>query len=78
MIYLDNSATSFPKPPEVKRAVMRALDVYGGNPGRGGHKLSIETAEQVYKVRQSAAEFFGAETENTVFTANCTMALNMA
>lgn len=78
MIYLDNSATSFPKPPEVKRTVMRALDIYGGNPGRGGHKLSIETAEQVYKVRQSAAEFFGAETENTVFTANCTMALNMA
>ena len=78
MINFDNLATSFPKPPEVKKAVMRALEVYGGNPGRGGHKLSIDTAEQIFSVRQAAAEMFGAETENTVFTANCTMALNMA
>ena len=78
MINFDNSATSFPKPPEVKRAVERALTVYGGNPGRGGHKLSLDTAEQIYEVRRSAAEMFGAETENTVFTSNCTLALNMA
>ena len=78
MINFDNSATSFPKPPEVRKAVLRALDVYGGNPGRGGHKLSLDTAEKVYEVRRSAAELFGAQTENTIFTANCTMALNMA
>lgn len=78
MINFDNSATSFPKPPEVRKAVLKALDVYGGNPGRGGHKLSLDTAEKVYDVRQSAAELFGAQAENTVFTANCTMALNMA
>lgn len=78
MINFDNSATSYPKPPEVRKAVERALTVYGGNPGRGGHKLSLDTAEQIYEVRRSAAEMFGAETENTVFTGNCTLALNMA
>ena len=78
IINFDNSAGSFPKPPAVKEAVDSAFTRYGGNPGRGGHRLSVETAEKVYAVRQKAAEFFGAETENTVFTANCTEALNMA
>lgn len=78
MINFDNSAASFPKPPAVKAAMDSALTRYGGNPGRGGHRLSVETAEKVFAVRQKAADFFGAETENTVFTANCTAALNMA
>ena len=78
MINFDNSATGFPKPPEVRQAVMKALTVYGGNPGRGGHRLSLDTAEKIYEVRQSAAELFGASPENTIFTANCTMSLNMA
>ena len=44
MINFDNSATSFPKPAAVKKAVITALNRYGGNPGRSGHKLSLETA----------------------------------
>ncbi|MGN0675976.1 MAG: aminotransferase class V-fold PLP-dependent enzyme [Oscillospiraceae bacterium] len=78
MINFDNSATSFPKPASVKKAVITALNRYGGNPGRSGHKLSIETAEAVYSARSAAADFFGAESDNVVFTQNCTHALNMA
>ena len=78
MINFDNSATTFPKPYPVRKAVDEALVRYGGNPGRSGHELSIKTAEAVYAVRKSAAEFFGAQTENVVFTSNCTHALNLA
>mgnify|MGYP002514918972 CR=1 FL=1 len=78
MINFDNSATSFPKPAAVKKAVITALNRYGGNPGRSGHKLSLETAEAVYSARSAAAEFFGAEPDNVVFAQNCTHALNMA
>lgn len=78
MINFDNSATSFPKPAAVKKALMTAVTCFGGNPGRSGHKLSIETAEAVYSARNAAAEFFGAEPDNTVFALNCTHALNMA
>lgn len=78
MINFDNSATTFPKPYPVRRAVNDALVRYGGNPGRSGHELSIKTAEAVYSARKTAADFFGAQTENVVFTSNCTHALNLA
>ncbi len=77
-VYFDNAATSFPKPPSVKNAVLRAMDEYGGNPGRGGHSFSIRAAEMVYNARCLACDFFGAEPENVVFTQNCTHALNLA
>lgn len=77
-IYFDNAATTYPKPPSVVEAVKNAVLRYGGNPGRGGHMTSQTAAEAVYKVRAKAAEMFGAEPENTVFTLNCTHALNMA
>ncbi len=78
MIYFDNAATTFPKPPNVLPAVRSAILRYGGNPGRSGHRISLQTAEKVYETRKKAADFFGAEVENTVFTLNCTHALNMA
>ena len=78
MINFDNSATTYPMPPTVSRAVYNAVRYYGGNPGRSGHKLSVKTSEMVYLVRESAAKLFDAETENVVFTLNCTYALNMA
>lgn len=77
-INFDNAATSFPKPHCVRLSVISALGRYGGNPSRGGHKLSIETASAVYEARETAAQFFGASPENTVFTLNCTHALNFA
>lgn len=78
MIYFDNSATTYPKPPSVARAVAQAVKIYGGNPGRSGHKMSVQVAKEVYKVRSKASELFGARVENTIFTLNCTHSLNLA
>lgn len=78
MIYFDNAATTYPKPPAVIAAMSRALVRYGANPGRAGHAMSLETAEAVYDAREKCADFFGAQVENTVFMPNCTFALNTA
>lgn len=79
MIYFDNAATTFPKPPAVTREMLRCMREYGGNPGRSGHRLSMAAAEAVFNVREALAEFFGiSKPENIVFTANCTSALNLA
>ncbi|EGC02445.1 aminotransferase class V-fold PLP-dependent enzyme [Ruminococcus albus] len=77
-VNFDNSAGTHPKPESVRQAVAYAMRELGGNPGRGGHQLSMAAAERIYAVRKSAAEFFGAEIENAAFTPNCTYALNMA
>jgi len=77
MIYLDNAATSFPKPPSVYKEVERCLRDYCGNPGRGSHKLSRISAEKIYETREEVASFFGSEhPENVIFTYNDTYALN--
>lgn len=76
MYYLDNAATSYPKPESVKRAAERAL--LSGNPGRGGHRLAQYAEDLVYAVREKAARLFGAQAERVVFTHNATHALNMA
>ena len=79
MIYLDNAATSFPKPPAVIRAMTDALQKHGANPGRGGHRLAIEAGRIVEKCRENAASFFGAASpEQVIFTHNCTESLNIA
>lgn len=54
------------------------MSAYGANPGRSGHAFSQNTAEAVYRSREKCADFFGAEPENTIFTLNCTHALNFA
>ena len=61
MIYLDNSATTYPKPHAVRQKMAEALQKYGANPGRGGFRMSLDTAQAVYDVRRKAAAFFGAE-----------------
>lgn len=77
MYYWDNAATTWPKPPQVRQAVGQALQRYGANPGRGGHKMAMSTAEQVFACRQEAADFFGlSDPSGVIFTLNCTMALN--
>lgn len=79
MIYLDNAATSWPKHPTVIRAMGEAMERYGANPGRGGHKMSLATAGEVYRCRALAAEYFGlSDPARVVFTQNCTGALNIA
>ena len=78
MIYFDNSATTYPKPLSVAQAMANAVAKLGGNPGRGGHTMAMQSAQAVYNVREQAAKMFGAKSENTVFTLNCTHALNTA
>lgn len=77
MIYLDNAATTYPKPPAVFNAVDFALRHYGANPGRAGHRMAMAAAEEVYRCRAAAADFFHAPgAECVAFTLNCTNAVN--
>ena len=79
MIYLDNAATTFPKPPQVLREVQRCLSTYCGNPGRGSHRLSNAAGEKIFEVREQVSDFFCCPNpENVVFTLNDTYALNLA
>lgn len=78
IVNFDNSATTFPKPLKVRRMISYAVNSYGGNASRGGHSLAMRTSEAMFSARETAADFFGAKTENTIFTSNCTHALNMA
>ena len=79
MIYLDNAATSFPKPPQVIRAMTDALQNFGANPGRGGHQLALQAGRTVEKCREAAASLLGVSgPERVIFTRNCTESLNIA
>jgi len=79
MIYLDNAATSWPKPPEVLRAMSEFLELAGGNPGRSGHRLSVGAGRIVFGARQAVADLFNADDPSrVVFTLNATYALNLA
>lgn len=79
MIYLDNAATSFPKPPEVIRAMAGVMEKIGGNPGRGGHAGALAGGRIMEACREAAAEYTGVSgPEKVIFCLNCTDALNMA
>ncbi len=77
-VYLDNAATTYPKPPEVVKAVREAMTKYGGNPGRGSHILSNKSGEILYDCRSAIADLFSANAENVSFTMNATQSLNFA
>ena len=77
MICMDHGATSYPKPPEVRRAVAEAM-VSCANPGRGGYAAARKADRVVYACREEAAELFGCLPEQVVFTMNCTHGLNIA
>lgn len=78
MIYLDNAATTFPKPLNVVNAVDRCLKHYSANPGRSGHELSEKAAEEIFICRKKLSDLFNANSpDRVVFTANCTTAINM-
>lgn len=79
MIYLDNAATSFPKPPSVLHDLSVCVGKYCGNPGRSSHRLSLRAAEEIYRTREELAAFLSFDRpENIVFTENATYALNLA
>ena len=76
-MYLDNGATTYPKPPSVIRAVNQAMQT-GANPGRSGHRLSLKAGELVYRCREEVARLFSFDKpENVMFTPNCTASLNI-
>ncbi len=78
-IYLDNAATSFPKPERVYKEVDNCLRTYCGNPGRSAHRLAMESSEKIYECRERLASFFSVRSpERIIFTQNTTYALNMA
>ena len=77
MLYFDNAATSFPKPPCVKAACMEAFDNVG-NPGRGAHTMAMWSARTVYMARESAGRLLNADPLRIVFALNDTMAMNEA
>ena len=79
MIYLDNAATSFPKPACVAEAMASALTQSGANPGRAGHRLALAAGRIVEECREALAELLGEPDPTRVaFAANTTDALNMA
>ena len=76
-IYLDNAATSFPKPPQVMESVLHYMEKVGANPGRSGHQLSIEASGIVQHTRESLATLFNiTDPKRIVFTMNATESLN--
>ncbi len=79
MIYFDNAATSWPKPPSVAEAMVHFLDQVGANPGRAAHRRAIESGRIVYDAREAVAELFNApDPLRVVFGPNVTEALNLA
>ena len=79
MIYLDNAATSWPKPETVYLAMDKFLREKGANPGRAGFRMAVAAEEIIEECRSLLQKFFQvASPEQIIFTLNCTDALNMA
>lgn len=79
MIYLDNAATSWPKPEAVYESLGQFLRDAGANPGRAGHKMAVAAATAIAECRTGIANLINAESpERVIFTANTTDSLNLA
>ena len=78
MVYLDNAATTWPKPRSVLNAMTDSIDKFGANPGRSGHSMSIAATEKIFECRELISDFFSlGNPSNVVFTQNATHALNI-
>ncbi len=79
MVYFDNAATSWPKPETVYRAMDHCMREVGANPGRSGHKMSVEAERIVLNARELLAEIFSVEdSSRIILTFNATDSLNLA
>lgn len=79
MIYLDNAATSFPKPENVYTSMEKCIKTYCANPGRGSHSMSVQSSLEVNSTREKLASLLKTnDSLNICFTKNATEALNMA
>jgi len=78
-LYLDNAATSYPKPESVYDAVSTALRDVGVSPGRGGYRRGLEATRLLFETREAAASLFGiGDSSRVVFTHSATESLNLA
>lgn len=78
-IYFDNAATTYPKPEEVRIALLECVERYCANPGRSTHRMALRSSEAVYEVRELISDLIGCELpERIVFQTNATYALNTA
>ncbi|MEA3348752.1 MAG: aminotransferase class V-fold PLP-dependent enzyme [Pseudomonadota bacterium] len=79
MIYLDNAATSYPKPEAVISAITGFLEKVGASPGRSGHRLAADAGRIVYQTRKAVARLFKlSDPGRIIFSENATAALNLA
>lgn len=78
-LYLDNAATTYPKPDSVYQAVMRTMKDVGASPGRGGYKRSLDASRIMFQCREAIATLIRAhDSSRIIFTSNATEALNLA
>lgn len=79
MIYLDNAATTWPKPEQTIAAMEECVRLYGANPGRGGHKMSLTAGRIVFHAREEVARLFNVKDPARIaFSGNATESLNLA
>ena len=79
MIYLDNAATSYPKPERVIKGVVRYLYEVGANPDRAAHSLAREAKAVIGRARQAVADLLSVgDPSRIIFTPSATVALNLA
>lgn len=79
LIYLDNAATTFPKPASVAKRVAEVITDIGGNPGRGAHRMSLNASRVVFETRESLARLLNIKDASRIaFTKNATEAINIA
>lgn len=79
MIYLDNAATSWPKPKTVIQAIVDTIQKHGANPGRSGHKMSVSAGRIILQTRELLCSLFHVDDPfQFIFCSNCTDALNLA
>jgi cysteine desulfurase family protein len=76
-VYMDHAATSFPKAPGVAESMVRCLQSAAGNPGRGGHRLSVAALRVVEGARQSVADLLGGDPDRTLLGPGATYWLNV-
>ena len=79
IIYLDNAASTWPKPPGVKERMAEVIEDFAANPGRGGHTLAMKASKTVFRTRVQLSRLFGIQNPNNLFFyLNATQALNQA
>lgn len=78
MIYLDNAATSFPKPKMVLDKSLLVQQTIAANPGRTAHEMSLKASNIIFETRQALAEKYSSTADRVIFTSNCTQSINMA